>query len=68
MVLKNTRLQYHTERPGSPSDNLIFTVAYVGRFKTTLKPENESEFNPRFQIDNADLERAINAGYYTKLI
>jgi len=66
-IAKNTKLQYHTERPGSPSDGLIFTVSKVGAYRTKLKPENENEFNPSFEINNTDLDMAINAGYYSIL-
>jgi hypothetical protein len=64
-IVKNTKLQYHTECPGSPSDGLIFTVSKVGAYRTKLKPENENEFNPSFEINNTDLDMAINAGYYS---
>jgi hypothetical protein len=46
LIVKNTKLQYHTECPGSPSDGLIFTVSKV-------------------EINNTDLDMAINAGYYS---
>ena len=65
LIVKNTKLQYHTERRGSPSDGLIFTVSKVGTCRTKLKPENENEFNPSFEINNSDLDMAINAGYYS---
>lgn len=65
MLKINTKLQYHSERPGGMCNGDIFTVSHIGKFKTTLKPKNEGEFNPRFKIDNTDLQRAIKDKIYT---
>ncbi len=66
-ITKGQKLQFHSSRQGMLNDGDIFTVSHVGKFKTTLKPQNESEFNPRFQIDTTDLKFAIELNYYTKI-
>lgn len=60
-IRKNTLLRYSS----SNGTTRTYVVACVGKTKTTLVPEHESPTNLRFKIRNADLEKALELGYYT---
>ena len=67
-IRKNTLLRYSL----SNGTTRTYVVTCVGKTKTTLVPEHESPTNlrwkgpsNRFKILNADLEKALELGYYT---